>query len=118
MPDNEEAEPHLKRGWARMRELDQADAVERDALETELLGYLGRTPVAIDRIAVETLVASVVRARRLRARGKSDAEERKIILQSIRATGIRPPPAGSGDADTGPSGLFIDDDDADENDPR
>jgi hypothetical protein len=55
-----------------------------------LLACLGRTPEAIDRISVETLVASVVRARRLRAQGKNDVEERRLVLQAVRATGIRP----------------------------
>jgi hypothetical protein len=95
MPNNDDDRPRLKRGWARSRELDAQDAADRLALEAELYASLGRTPVAIDKIAVETLVASVVRARRLRAAGKSDAEERKTILQAIRATGIRPPPAGA-----------------------
>jgi hypothetical protein len=115
MPDFEGDLPRKKRGWARMRELNDHDAAERQALETELFANLGRTPVAIDRIAVETLVASVIRARRLRAGGKSDAEERKIILQSIRATGIRPPPpAAPAEEVDDPYGLLLAPDEADE----
>lgn len=93
MLDSDDNRPRRKRGWARMRELDAQDAAERQALEAELLACLGRDPGAIDRIAVETLVASVIRARRLRLAGKNDTEERRIILQSIRATGIKPAPA-------------------------
>jgi hypothetical protein len=96
MPDLDDDQPRKKRGWARVRELDARDAIDRQTLETELFANLGRPPVAIDRIAVETLAASVIRARRLRAVGKNDAEERKTILQAIRATGIRPPPAAAG----------------------
>uniref|UniRef100_UPI00132F943C hypothetical protein n=1 Tax=Bradyrhizobium sp. USDA 3458 TaxID=2591461 RepID=UPI00132F943C len=39
------------------------------------------------------LAAAAVRARRLRESGKNDSEERKTILQAIRATGLRPSPA-------------------------
>lgn len=34
----------------------------------------------------------MVRARQLRAQGKSDAIERRTTVQIIRATGLKPPP--------------------------
>ncbi len=76
-----------------MIELAREAAAERAPLEAALLAGLGREPAALDIIAVETLAATVVRARRLRADGRSDADERKTIVQVIRATGLRPAPA-------------------------
>lgn len=72
-----------------MMELAVAAEADRAKLEAAILAEIGRTPSTLDQIAAETLSASVIRARRLRAVGKSDAEERKTILQAVRATGLR-----------------------------
>jgi hypothetical protein len=81
--------PPLARGGKRMLELAVTAEAERAKLEAAILSEIGRAPSALDQIAAETLSASVIRARRLRAAGKSDAEERKTILQAVRATGLR-----------------------------
>jgi hypothetical protein len=93
-----------------MKELAAEAAAERAPLEAALIAGLGREPAALDIIAVETLAATVVRARRLRAAGRNDAEERKTLVQIIRATGLRPsPPAAPTEQQCDPFGLFIDD---------
>jgi hypothetical protein len=81
------------RGGRRMKELGAAAEVERAQLEADLIAGLGRTPSAIDRVGAEAIAAGVVRSRRLRAAGKSDLEERRTVIQAIRATGMRPGPA-------------------------
>jgi hypothetical protein len=79
----------LARGQKRMLELAVIAEAERVKLESAILAEIGRPASTLDKIAAETLSASVVRARRLRALGKSDSEERKTILQAVRATGLR-----------------------------
>jgi hypothetical protein len=85
------------RGQRRMRELAAEAEVERAALAAELVAGLGRPASAIDKIAVEVLSSTTVRARRLRLLGRSDREDQKILVQAVRAFGIRPklpsPPA-------------------------
>jgi hypothetical protein len=71
---------------------------ERKALEASILANLGRPPTALDVIAAETLSATAVRARRLRACGRSDHSERQLLVQATRASGLRPqPPAAPKD---------------------
>ena len=60
-------QPRLSRGWRRMQEIAHESEAERRAIEAGLLADLGRRATAIDRIAIETLSAAMVRARRLRA---------------------------------------------------
>jgi len=86
------ARPQLRRGAARMKELAQESARERIALAADLLADLGRPPTAADRIAVETIAATAIRARQLRAFGRNDAEERRLLAQLIRASGLKPAP--------------------------
>src|SRR5258705_3831789 len=81
------------RGLARMKEIASEDAVTRHRLVAELLEGLGRAPTAVDRVTVETLAATVVRADRLRSAGRSDLEERRLVVQLQRAIGLRPAPA-------------------------
>ena len=78
-----------------MRQLACEAEIERKALAAELLTDLNREPSAIDKVAIEVLSAAVIRARRLRSHGKNDADERKTIIQAIRATGLRPSPAAA-----------------------
>jgi hypothetical protein len=101
--------PPLKSGRARMKELAAEAAAERAPLEAALIAGLGREPTALDLVAIETLAVTVVRARRLRAAGRNDAEERKTLVQIIRATGLRPPPPAAPTEQSDPFGLFIDD---------
>jgi hypothetical protein len=75
-----------------MRELAQEAEAERREVEAGLIHDLGRPPSARDRLTIETLSATLVRARRLRAVGRSDAEERRLIVQLMRAAGLRPSP--------------------------
>ncbi|WP_456835725.1 MULTISPECIES: hypothetical protein [unclassified Bradyrhizobium] len=86
----EPGDPKASRGNRRMRELAERDQADIGELTKSLLASLGRTPTPVDTIAAETLAAAAVRARRLRESGKNDSEERKTILQAIRATGLRP----------------------------
>jgi len=76
-----------------MQEIAHESEEQRRAIEAELLADLGRPATAGDRIAIETLSAAMVRARRLRATGKNDAEQMRLIAQLLRATGIRSGPA-------------------------
>jgi len=99
------------RGKRRMKELSGTYDSARAQLEADILSDLGREPSAIDRIAAETLAASVIRARRLRATGKSDADERKTVVQVIRATGLRPAPVQAAEPPNPYAMLFDTDDD-------
>lgn len=90
-PDNPKGPP--LNGRARSRQLAAEAALERAPLETELRESLGRIPNAVDKLAIETIAATAVRARRLRADGRNDAEERRLLTQLLRATGLRPAPA-------------------------
>ena len=80
-------------GRRRSRQLAAEAAAERAPLEAELRESLGRIPNAVDKLAIETIAATAVRARRLRADGRDDAEERRLLTQLLRATGLRPAPA-------------------------
>jgi hypothetical protein len=88
--DNENPLPPMKRGGARMKELAAETAVERAALEAELIAELGRPATALDRIAIESIASAAVRARRLRASGRDDLEQQRLIAQLLRATGLKP----------------------------
>jgi hypothetical protein len=76
-------QPHLSRGWRRMQEIAHESEVERRAIEAELLLDLGRSATAVDRVAIETLSAAMVRARRLRAMGKNDTEQMRLIAELL-----------------------------------
>jgi len=80
-------------GRARSRQLAAEAAAERAPLEAELRESLGRIANAVDKLAIETIAATAVRARRLRADGRNDAAERRLLTQLLRATGLRPAPA-------------------------
>jgi len=80
----------LARGRIRMREIARESEAERKAIEADLLASLGRTATPLDRIAAESISAAVVRARRLRACGRDDSEQRRQIAQLMRASGFRP----------------------------
>jgi hypothetical protein len=90
-PDNPKGPP--LNGRARSRQLAQEAAAERVPLEAELRAGLGREATPIDKLAIETIAATAVRARRLRADGRNDSEERRLLTQLLRATGLRPAPA-------------------------
>jgi hypothetical protein len=76
-------QPRLSRGWRRMQEIARESEVERRAIEAELLVDLGRPPTAVDRIAIETLSAAMVRTRRLRGIGKNDTDQMRLIVQLL-----------------------------------
>jgi hypothetical protein len=71
-----------------MHEMRREDEAKRQRLVAGLLAELGR-PAG----AAETLAATVVRADRLRMAGRSDLEERRLIVQLQRALGLKPAPA-------------------------
>jgi hypothetical protein len=98
--DDEKTAPQKRRGGGgkrRMKQLASLAATERDVLVAEILADLGRAPSALDKIAAESIAAAVLRARDLRAQGRDDLEQQKMIAQLLRATGLRPdkkaPPA-------------------------
>jgi len=76
-----------------MHELRREDEAKRQRLVAELLAELGRPAGAVDRVTAETLAATVVRADRLRMAGRSDIEERRLVVQLQRALGLKPAPA-------------------------
>jgi hypothetical protein len=76
-------QPRLSRGWRRMQEIAHELEAERRVIEAGLLVDLGRPANAIDRIAIETLSAALVRARRLRAMGKNDTDQMRLIAQLL-----------------------------------
>jgi hypothetical protein len=76
-----------------MHEVRREDEAKRQRLVAELLAELGRPAGAVDRVAAVTLAATVVRADRLRMAGRSDLEERRLIVQLQRALGLKPAPA-------------------------
>jgi hypothetical protein len=82
-----------------MRELRREDEAKRQRLVAELLAELGRPAGAVDRVTAETLAATVVRADRLRMAGRSDIEERRLIVQLQQALGLRPAPVGPAKVD-------------------
>lgn len=69
----------------------EADEAERQALERELLADLHREPSVTERIAVETLSAQVIRARRMRQTGRHEQAEmaERLITRSLGRLGIR-----------------------------
>jgi hypothetical protein len=77
-----------------MKEIAREDEAKRQRLVVELLAGLGRTPTAMDRLNIETMAAAHVRADRLRTIGRSDIEERRLIVQLQRAVGWRSAPTG------------------------
>jgi len=91
-------EDQLARGRKRMREIAAEDEAKRQRLVTELLECLGRVPTALDRENIKTLAASLVRAERLRSVGRSDLEERRLIVQQQRALGMKSVSAASVEA--------------------
>jgi hypothetical protein len=82
--------PSRRRGWARMKQLAAEADAERQALAEEIIAGLGRPAGALDRIAIESIAAAAVRARQLRAQGRDDLEQQRLIAQLLRATGLRP----------------------------
>ena len=84
-----------RRGWVRMREIAREDQVAIENLTASLLGGLGRPPTAVETIQAEALAVTMVRARRLRASGRSDAGERARLEQLLDASsfGVNPAPA-------------------------
>lgn len=91
MPDADDDQPRKrKRGWARARELDKQYATDWQRLVDEIISELGRPATAIDRIAIESIASAAVKARRLRAAGRDDLEQQRLIAQLLRATGLKP----------------------------
>ncbi len=82
-------------GRRRQLEIAREDEAKRQQLATDLLDGLNRAPSAADRITAATLAATVVRADRLRSAGRSDLEERRLVVQLQRAIGMKPAPAES-----------------------
>ena len=80
-------------GRARRRELAAQFEAERREVEAGLLRDLGRPATERDRLAVENLSATVVKARWLRRDGRDDSDERRLLVQQMRGLGLKPAPA-------------------------
>jgi hypothetical protein len=80
-----------RRGAARKRQLAVEDEAERQALEAKLLADLGHPANAIERAVIEQIAARMVRARRLRANGRDDSEQSRLIAQLVRSIKLAPP---------------------------
>ena len=65
-----------------LQEIAHESEAERRVIEAELL-IPGRPANAVDRIAIETLSAAMVRARRLRAMGRNNTEQIRLIAQLL-----------------------------------
>jgi len=73
------------KGRARMMEIAAANAVEIRGLVAGLLEGIGRPPTVADEIAAEVIASTVVRGRRQRENGHSDAMERRALPALMRA---------------------------------
>jgi hypothetical protein len=102
-------------GRRRALELARESETERQSLAAELLAALNRDATAVDCVAVEALSAATIRARRLRAAGRNDREELRLVVQLLRATGLKPPPPAA-KPDEG-WGLLLPEDGAPKADP-
>jgi hypothetical protein len=67
-------------GWARMRQIALEDQQNIKELVAGLLQSLERPATTADLVAAETIAATTVKARRLRAQGKDDSDERKALV--------------------------------------
>ena|SRR5690349_2966291 len=80
------------RGKARVLELAAENERDRLALEDKLVRDLGRGPTPVEAVAIETLSATMIRARKLRSQGRADLEERKLIKQLLSQLDIKTSP--------------------------
>jgi hypothetical protein len=80
----------LLRGAARMKEIAAEAEIERNALVAEILSDLGRPATALDRIAAQSIASAHIKACRLRALGRDDLDQQRLIAQLVRATGLKP----------------------------
>jgi hypothetical protein len=72
---------------------EQAE-IERQQVEAALIADLGRQPSASERIAIETLSAETVRARRMRQYGRherAEMSERLVLRTLARLGGVTKP---------------------------
>jgi hypothetical protein len=74
-------QPRLSRGWRRMQEIAHESEAERHVIEAGLLADLGRPPTAVDRIAIVTLSAAMVRkvASNGKKRRRTDTLDRAVV---------------------------------------
>jgi len=73
------------RGRARMKVIAAENLAEIRTLVAGLLEGIGRPPTVADEIAAEVIAATVVRGRRRRENGRSDAMERRALPALMRA---------------------------------
>ncbi len=89
-----DSEAPKARGKKRMKELSKTYEQQRIELEAAILA--GREePDALARVAAECLSSAIIGARRKRAAGRNDADMLRIAAQWMRASGLKPPPAGT-----------------------
>jgi hypothetical protein len=84
----------LLRGKRRQQQLAAEAEIERQQVEAALIADLGRQPSASERIAIETLSAETVRARRMRQYGRherAEMSERLVLRTLARLGGVTKP---------------------------
>jgi hypothetical protein len=75
-----------KAGSARMREIAVENQVEIEKITAHLIRGLKRPATPGEEIEAELVAAAVVKSRRLRASGKNDASERRLLKQLMKET--------------------------------
>jgi hypothetical protein len=75
-----------KAGSARMREIAVENKVEIDKITANLIRGLKRPATPGEEIEAELVAAAVVKSRRLRASGKNDASQRRLLKQLMKET--------------------------------
>jgi hypothetical protein len=80
------------RGSRRAKQLALENETERQQEAAALLAALGHEPSAVEIAVVEQISARMIRARRLRERGRDDTEQSRLVAQLLRSIGMRPAP--------------------------
>jgi hypothetical protein len=75
-----------KAGSARMKEIAVENAIEIEKITAHLIAGLKRDPTPGEQIEAELVSVAVVKSRRLRASGKDDSRERRLLKQLMKET--------------------------------
>jgi len=74
-----------------MKEVAAEDRRAFDELVSQIVGAFGRVPDPLQSATIELLCATLVRGRRLRARGQSDLCERQLAERLLGHLGLSDP---------------------------
>jgi hypothetical protein len=87
-------DPRGVRGRARAREIVAENQVEIDKIVAHLVAGLGRQPTGAEQVQAEVIAATVIKSRRLRAKGQDDTGQRRILLKLMTGPfGLAPAPS-------------------------